>query len=124
MEPSADPFVFILAAGLVGFLAGAALIFMTPKHQPALRYMVVGIAVLIMVADAMGYKLISFGSAIDPSDPSRVIPLTELLAPRIAFLGFMGGIISFGIDQRIQNAFGILVGIGVLMNVSGGFAPL
>jgi len=74
MEPVSDPFVTIAAAGLVGFLAGAALIFLIPQRQPALKYMLVGCAVLIMIADAMGYKLVRFGSAIDSEDPSTGTP--------------------------------------------------
>lgn len=121
MEPVADPFVTIVAAGLIGFLAGAALIFLMPQRQPAMKYVIVGSAILIMIADAMGYKLVRFGSAIDPSDPARLVSLVELLGPRIAFLGFMGGIISFGLSRRVQNVTGIMVVSAMIMGSSGGF---
>ncbi|MEM1086658.1 MAG: hypothetical protein AAGH90_02945 [Pseudomonadota bacterium] len=119
MAASTAPILVSFAFGIVGFLMGAGLTLIIAKEQFALKAAIVVSAALVLLFDFAGFRIIEFGSVIDPENPQRVIPVAEILGPRFAFLGFLSGIISFGISQRVQTAIGILF-VGSIMMASGG----
>lgn len=112
------------AIGVLGFVAGAALVLMIPKHQSVMKLAIIAIAALVLALDAGGVRLVDFGSTIDPENPQRLVPLSEVLGPRFGFLGFLGGIISFGVSQSAQTIFGMIIAGSIIMRVSGGFSAL
>lgn len=120
MGTEPDTITLSLLIGALGFAAGAALICFIPKQQSAIKNAVTAIAGLILVLDIAGVRLIDFGSAFDPNNPQRVVSLTSMLGPRFGFLGFLGGVIYFGISQRVQTALTLIVGgLFVVVAIAG-----
>jgi len=104
-----DPFILVLAAGLIGLLVGVGAVVSLSKHQPALRLGLVTIAVLLLISDGMGHQIVPFGFGLDPETAVEPLSVSSLLAPRIAFLSFLMGVISAGISQRVQTMVGLVV---------------
>jgi hypothetical protein len=106
---TADPTIVILAAALVGLLAGVAAILSLPKTQPALRIGVAMAALLLLISDGMGHQIVPFGFGLDPETMDKPLSISSLFAPRIAYLSFLMGMISAGISRRVQTMAGLVV---------------
>ncbi|MEL8056810.1 MAG: hypothetical protein AAGK66_11680, partial [Pseudomonadota bacterium] len=61
-----DPILLSFAIGALGFVAGAGFILMIPRRQAIVKLAIIAIAALILLLDFAGFKLVEFGSAIDP----------------------------------------------------------
>ncbi|MEM9055482.1 MAG: hypothetical protein AAGB16_09165 [Pseudomonadota bacterium] len=115
MEPAgADPVIAILAAAVVGLLAGVGAVLSLPKAQPALRIGIVGTALILLIADGMGHHIVPFGFGVDPDTLDEPVSVASLLAPRIAYLSFLMGVISSGISRRAQTMAGLVIATALL----------